>query len=74
MLAKAFGQIAGMFRVRYASRARPEHLLPCRFQRLLKARRRHLLAAMDHGKQLPQLSPQPLAVSPGSFTLVRRQA
>jgi hypothetical protein len=48
MLAKALGQVAGVFRVRHAGRARPEHLFPCRFQRLPKPRCRQLLAAVDH--------------------------
>ena len=71
MLAKAFGQVAGMFRVRHTDRARPKHLVPCRFQRLLKTRRSHRLAAVDDGKQFPQRFLEPLTV--GSVLLARQR-
>ena len=63
MFAKALGQVAGMFRVWYAGRAGPEHLLPRCFQRFLKTCRSHLLAAVDYGKQFPQRFAEPLAAA-----------
>ena len=52
-----------MFGVRHAGRGRFQHLLARRFQRLLQSRRRHPLAPVDHGKQIPQCVTHPLAVS-----------
>ena len=64
VLAEPLRQILSVIALGHAGGGDLQHLLPGRFQPLLKPCRRHLLAPVDHGKQVPQRVSHPLAVSP----------